>query len=56
MEFLFYLNFVLMFVSLWVAFSKRFRPISWSTFYLNLIAASINAVAVIHHFFIYAPQ
>jgi hypothetical protein len=55
MEILFYLNFVLIFVSLYVAFAKRFRPMPWSTFYFNLIAAGINAVAVIYHFFIYAP-
>lgn len=36
-----------MFLSLWVAFSPKFRPISWSTFYLNLGAAGINLASII---------
>jgi len=36
-------------VSLWVAFSPKFRPMSWRVFYFNLGAAAINLFAVILH-------
>ena len=57
MEYIIYLNFVLIFVSLWVAFGKRFRPIDWTTFYMNIFAAGINTFVVIFHLInIAAPQ
>jgi hypothetical protein len=34
-------------VSLWVAFSPKFRPMTWGTFYFNLAAAGINTVAIL---------
>ncbi len=45
------INVVCMFVSLWVAFGKTFRPIAWGTFYFNIGAAVINAVGILHHFY-----
>ena len=45
--FLYLLNFGFMCLSLYVAFGKPFRPISWSTFYLNLMAAGVNLFAIL---------
>lgn len=33
--------------ALWVAFSPKFRPISWSRFYLNIALALANFVAFV---------
>lgn len=41
------INFICMCASLYVAFGKPFRPISWRNFYLNLFAAGINLLAII---------
>jgi hypothetical protein len=45
------INAALVFILLWVAFSPRFRPMSWSTFYLNLGAAALNLLSVLHYVF-----
>lgn len=42
-------NSIFMGVSLWIAFAKVNRPITWGSFYLNLAAAGINLVAVVMH-------
>ena len=44
-------------LSLWVAFSPRFRPISWQTFYLNLCAVAINlaSFAINLYYFLRIP-
>ncbi len=39
-------NGLCMFGSLYVAFSKRFRPMSWPLFYFNIAAAALNALVV----------
>ena len=40
-----------MFLSLWVAFAKVNRPITWKAFYFNLGAAAINLLAVLLHLY-----
>ena len=46
-----WVNTFCMFFSLWVAFSKRFRPITRTDFYWNLDSVAINLFAVILHLF-----
>ena len=41
------INLGFMCASLYMAFGKRFRPISWSAFYANLGAAAVNAIGVV---------
>lgn len=46
----FWLSLVCMCVSAYVAFAKQFRPMSWTVFYINIAAVTINGVAAAHHF------
>jgi hypothetical protein len=43
-------------ISLWVAFGKRFRPITRGTFYLNLFSVVVNGVSAAHHFYNWASK
>lgn len=47
------INIFCVFFSLWVALTPRFRTgrpaKDWTTFGLNMAAATINAVIVLHH-------
>jgi len=43
------INGALMIFSLNIAFNKRFRPITWTSFYCNLGAAAVNLVACTVH-------
>lgn len=44
------INSFFMVASLWVAFAKANRPITWTAFYLNLVAAGINLISILVNF------
>lgn len=45
----FFVNTFFMCLSFWMAFSPRFRPMTWRAFNVNIGAAGINLFAVIIH-------
>ena len=50
MNILTWVNVLCVFVSLYVAFGKPFRPITWTAFWINIGAVAVNIFAVIFHF------
>lgn len=52
----FFVNFGCMCFSLWVAFGKTFRPLTWGAFWFNIGAAAINAAGVAYHIFFYLAK
>lgn len=46
MEILLSLNLFFMLATLYAAFSPKYRPISWGSFWLNIAGAVVNAIAL----------
>jgi len=49
-QYLFIVNIFFFFFSMWVAFTPRYRPMSWTAFWFNIGAALLNLLAVGIHF------
>lgn len=56
MSFWFWVSVLCMCFSLWIAFGKRFRPITWTTFYFNLFAAALNGASVAFHIYLWIAK